>query len=224
MTNGDIKVFGRFNALDFAIVLAAAVALAGFGLAKAGHAGVNSAIQGTKRINIDIYFSGIKTLDTGLFKVGEKSSLTIRNQPVKPPMEITAVRHNQKQVAFLAPNGKDAVSMDDPANPLAHDFVVTVADDADVTEDGYVIRGNKLKVGNQVELEGFKYRAQGVVVDIFPQDERAAGSNPPSASSGLPPIVGAGSAPVPVPTSAPPAGSAKPNTKASSKTAREATR
>ena len=223
MTNGDIKVFGRFNALDFAIVLAAAVALAGFGLAKAGHAGVNSAIQGTKRINIDIYFSGFKTLDTGLFKVGEKSSLTIRNQPVKPPMDITAVRHTQKQVAFLAPNGKDAVSMDDPANPLAHDFVVTVADDADVTEDGYVVRGNKLKVGNQVELEGFKYRTQGVVVDIYPQDERPAGSAPAFGSKNA-----SSSAPEPAAT-APAAGGTAKNatggkTAAGSKPKSEATR
>lgn len=175
MSNGDIKVFGRFNALDFAIVFAAALALAGFFLAKAGHAGVNNAIEGNQKIHIDVYFMSIKTEDTDLFKVGEKSALTIRNVPVHPPMLITNVRHNAKQAAFLSPDGKRVVAMDDLANPLAHDFVVTLQEDAEVTADGYVVRGNKLKVGNQVEMEGFKYRAQGVVVDVRPADSPAPG-------------------------------------------------
>ena len=58
----------------------------------------------------------------------------------------------------------------DPAVPHAHDFIITVQDEADATKDGFVIRGNKVKIGNLVELEGFKYRAQGVVVDIKATD------------------------------------------------------
>ena len=81
-------------------------------------------------------------------------------------MTITKVEHTPKQVAFLSPDGKKAVSFADPANPIAHDFTVTVVDDSEKTDDGYVVRGNKIKVGNQIELEHFKYRVQGVVVDI----------------------------------------------------------
>jgi translation elongation factor EF-Tu-like GTPase len=81
-------------------------------------------------------------------------------------MTIKAVKHQQKQIAFLSLDGKSAVAFPDPASPIAQDFEVTVTDTADVTKDGYVVRGNKLKVGNIVELEGFKYRAQGVVSDI----------------------------------------------------------
>ncbi|HEY9714881.1 MAG TPA: DUF4330 family protein, partial [Chroococcales cyanobacterium] len=72
------------------------------------------------------------------------------------------------QVAFLSPDGKKALSFNDPANAIAHDFLVTVVDEAERTADGYVIRGNKIKLGNQIELEGFKYRVQGVVADIKP--------------------------------------------------------
>ncbi len=56
--------------------------------------------------------------------------------------------------------------MPDPANEIAHDFYVTVSGDAEETKDGFVIRGNKIKIGNQVELEGHKYRIQGMVIDI----------------------------------------------------------
>jgi hypothetical protein len=168
MGNGEYKVLGRFNAFDFACAALLVLCAIFFFLARAGHAGVNHAIKGTQKIDIDIYFAGVKTHDLNLFKVGDSAALTIRNQPVYPPMTITGSSHQPKQVAFLALDGKKAVSVDDTSAPLMHDFEVTVTDTADVTDDGYVVRGNKLKVGNQVELEGFKYRLQGVVIDINP--------------------------------------------------------
>lgn len=171
MTNGEMK-FGRLNGFDFACLVVVMLCVAGFVLAKAGHAGVNTAIRGTQKIDIDLYFVGVKTKDLDLFKVGETSALTIRNQPVYPPMKIVAARHLPKQVAFLSPDGKKALNFNDPASPLANDFEVTVTDTADVTNDGYVVRGNKLKVGNQIELEGFKYRVQGVVTDINPSKQQ----------------------------------------------------
>lgn len=156
----------RLNSFDFAALFTVFLCLLGFGLSKAGASGVNQAIKGTGKVNIEVYLTGLKTKDLDLFKVGETSAITIRNQPVQPPMTIVKVAHWQKQVAFLSPDGKKAVSFPDPANAIAHDFLVTVQDTADRTEDGYVIRGNKIKVGNQIELEAFKYRVQGVVVDL----------------------------------------------------------
>ncbi len=164
--NNEFKLFGRCNALDSCLIVIVLLSALGFGLARAGHAGVDKVIKGVQQVAIDVYITGLKTEDADLFKVGDTASITIRNQPVKPPMSITAVKHWSKQVSFLSPDGKKAVAFSDPAQPLAHDFLVTVVDQAEVTDDGYVIRGNKIKVGNQVELESFKYRAQGVVVDI----------------------------------------------------------
>ena len=168
MASGECKLFGRFNAFDCACALVLGLCALGFGLARAGHAGVNQAINKTEKIDIDLYFTGVKTKDLDLFKPGDPASLTIRNVPVQPPMTITAVQHQPKQIAFLSPDGKKALSFADPASPMANDFEVTVNDTADVTNDGYVVRGNKLKVGNTIELEGFKYRIQGVVCDINP--------------------------------------------------------
>lgn len=156
----------RLNILDCGLIVVTLLSAVGFGLAKAGHAGVDQVIQGTHKVNIEVFITGLKTKDINLFKVGDKSSITIRNQPVQPPMTIVKVVHQQKQVAFLSPDGKKAMAFPDPANSIAHDFYVTVQDEADATDDGYVIRGNKIKLGNQIELEAFKYRVQGVVVDI----------------------------------------------------------
>jgi hypothetical protein len=156
------------NGLDFALLVVILLSAVGFGMAKAGHAGVNKVIQGVSKIAIKVYLVGFKTEDLDLFKAGDKVSMTIRNQPVQPPMTVAEVKHWPKQVAFLAPDGKKAVSFPDPTQPLAHDFLVTITDQAEITAEGYVVRGNKIKVGNQIDLEGFKYRVQGVVVDLNP--------------------------------------------------------
>lgn len=166
MSNRAFKLFGRFNALDFACLLLIGFCGLGFVLAREGHAGVNQQIKGTKKVDIDVYFVGVKTKDLNLFKVGDTTALTIRNVPVNPPMVITAVKRTPKMASFLSPDGKKAVAFPDPSAPIASDFEVTVNATADITNDGYVVSGNKLKVGNSVELESFKYRVQGVVADI----------------------------------------------------------
>lgn len=168
MTTQAGKTRKTLNGLDFALIVVVLLSAAGFGMAKAGHAGVNKVIQGVSKIAIKVYLVGFKTEDLNLFKTGDKVSMTIRNQPVQPPMTIFEVKHWPKQVAFLAADGKKAISLPDPTQPLAHDFLVTITDEAEITAEGYVLRGNKIKVGNQIDLEGFKYRVQGVVVDLNP--------------------------------------------------------
>ncbi len=156
------------NALDSAVLIVILLSTIGFSLARAGHAGVNKTIQSVTRIAIKVLFVGLKTEDTNLFKVGDKAAITIRNQPVQPPLTISAVQQCPKQVAFLSPDGKKAVAFPDPSQPLAHDFLVTLTDEAELTADSYVLRGNKIKVGNLIDIEGFKYRVQGVVVNLSP--------------------------------------------------------
>jgi hypothetical protein len=156
------------NKLDFALALVILVCVLGFSLASAGHAGVDKVIEGHNKVAIDVCIAGLKTEDLDIFKVGDKSAITIRNQPVQPPMTVSKVEHVPKQMAFLSPDGKKVLSFADPTSPISHDFLVTVVDEAERTADGYVIRGNKIKLGNLIELEGFKYRVQGVVVDIKP--------------------------------------------------------
>lgn len=153
----------RLNILDYGLVVVTLLSAAGFGLAKAGHAGVNQVIKGTHKVNIEVFITGLKTKDINLFKVGDKSSITIRNQPVQPPMTIVKVDHQQKQVAFLSPDGKKAMAFPDPANSIAHDFYVTVQDEADATDDGYVIRGNKINVAIESSLRPSNIECKGLL-------------------------------------------------------------
>jgi hypothetical protein len=159
----------QLNPLDASIILLIVVSILGFGLAKAGHAGVNKVLKGETRLSIDVYIANLRSTDNNLFKVGDKAALTIRNQPVYPPFVITAVKQRPRLTPFLAPNGSKVVTFTDPSQPYSSDYIVTITDQAEVTTEGYVVKGNKIKVGNSIELEGFKYRVSGIVLDLHSQ-------------------------------------------------------
>ncbi len=162
-----MKVLGRFNPLDFSCVVVLLLMMLGFFLAKADCAGVDQAIVGKPAVTIEIYLAGLKTKNPDMFKPGELTSLTIRNQPVEPPLKISAVKHWPKQASFVSPKDGTVFAAPDPSQTLAHDFVITLGvDKSEQSKDGYVVCGQKIKIGNQVELESFNYRVQGVVVDI----------------------------------------------------------
>jgi hypothetical protein len=162
----------RLNPYDAGVIVVIMLGILGFRLAKSSHAGVNSAITESGSLSIDVAFTGVKTLDTEMFKVGSPVSITIRNVPTQPPMHITKVLHTPKQVTFLAPDGKKAIAFPDPANPNAHDFLVTVQEDqAEKTNDGWVIHGVKIKIGNPIDLEAAKYRVSGVIANVHKTTE-----------------------------------------------------
>ncbi len=161
----------RINLLDFSLLVILLVSGAGYCLAQKGYAGVDKVITGKAKINMQVFLSGFKTTNPDIFKVGEPIFLTIRNSPVDSPMTIVDVKHTPKQVSFLAPDGKKALSFTDPSQPLAHDYVITIRDQAERTLDGYVLKGNKIKIGSTVELESFSYRVQGVLVGLSEQPQ-----------------------------------------------------
>lgn len=159
----------RFNLVDSALLVVILFSGAGYCLAQKGYAGVDKVITGKAKVNMQVFLSGFKTVNPDIFKEGDPTFLTIRNNPVEGAMTITAVKHWPKQVSFISPDGKKAVAFADPSQPLAHDYVVTISEEAERTKDGYVLKGNKIKVGNTVELESMTYRVQGVVVGLTEQ-------------------------------------------------------
>ncbi len=158
--------FKKINVVDLVMLLTVFISAFGFFLARSSHAGVDKVITDRPKVAMDVLIVGLKTLDCDIFKVGDKANLTIRNQPIEPALTIDQVKTWPRLITFLGKDGKTPIAVPDIANAYAHDFLITLLDNAETTKDGYVICGNKLKIGNQVELESFKYRVQGVVVNI----------------------------------------------------------
>ena len=43
---------------------------------------------------------------------------------------------------------------------------MTLREKAQLTDDAIVLGGNKIKVGVPIDIEGFKYRLRGSIVDV----------------------------------------------------------
>lgn len=157
------------NLLDILLLITIIFSITGFILARAEKTSLNKVIEGKEDIGIEILIPDVFAPEEGktkiIFKVGEKSAITIRNRPYTK-LTIIKAEPKPKYVIVQDLSGSYRTAYD-PSRTNVKDFVVTLKDTALKTKDGYVIGGNKIKIGNQVELEGFDYRLKGKVVNIF---------------------------------------------------------
>ena len=162
MIDAQGKLFGRVNVLDLLLLVVVFVSALGVGLARTGNAGVNQVLKGEGTAEVDLFFRG-SIADPSMFKVGDKTFITIRNQP-HASLKIVGVKVTPKMISMPAPGGVKAYP--DPSEPFGKDVVLTVREKAQLTEDAVILGGQKIKVGTPIEVEGFKYRLRGSIVDV----------------------------------------------------------
>jgi len=163
----------KINLLDLFILLCIFFSITGYILARAEKTSLNKVIEGKEKIGIEVYIPDVHQSDPKyakeLFKTGDKSAITIRNRPYT---QLEIIKTETKQKTALLPNLSGSFKViDDPTKNHIKDYYVTLADTALKTKDGFVIGGNKIKIGNPVELEGFNYRLNGKVIDIYSIEE-----------------------------------------------------
>ncbi len=169
MIDTEGRLFGRINLLDLGLVVVLALAILGFGMAKAGRAGLNAKIKGKTSVEVDCFIRGSIADPDALFKTGGKTFITLRNVPYSA-VEVVAVRSNKRTITVPTPDGKAVVAVPDPSEPFARDILLTIREQGAVTDDGVVFGDSKIKVGTPIELEGFKYRLKGSIVDVRTPD------------------------------------------------------
>ena len=162
------KLFGYINIIDLTIISIILLAIAGLVLVKSGRFSTSAnVIKKEAMIEFDVVVRGLKqSTAENLLKPKEKTFITIRNVPYTA-LEI--VKASVESWKTVMPNPKDpskAIAVNDPAEPYTYNYLVTLKDKAQVTDDGPVIGGNKIKIGLNVTLEGFKYRLNGFVSDV----------------------------------------------------------
>src|SRR5574344_799980 len=124
-------------------------------------------IEKASKIEFQVMMRGV-TISNGInpFNIGSETFITIRNVPYTK-LKIKNVLSDSKKILLPNPTGKEKfVIANDPAYPLLFDIIVTLEDNADITEDGAVVGGNKIKMGVPIVLEGFDYKFQGVVSSV----------------------------------------------------------
>lgn len=159
------KLFGLVNVLDALIVTTVVAGFIGVVAVKSGYSSVGRIAQRQGPAEIDLMIrASIK--DLSMFKAGEKTFITIRNQPYDK-VEIAAVAAKRQEIAVPINDGKDFRITTDPTAPYASEVILTLRDPNGMeTEDGIVWGGQKLKLGVPIEVEGYKYRLKGSVLDV----------------------------------------------------------
>lgn len=159
------KLLGKINVLDFISGGVIVLAVLGFFMVQSGyHVTSGEVIEGESDVEITVQVSDLKTLDPNLFKPGEQTAITIRNQP-RGTVEVVSAQSQPVQVTALNSQGQPT-GVKDYSEPNGYDLFIKLKDHAMVTRDGYVANGVKIKIGLPIELEGFKYRVYGRITDV----------------------------------------------------------
>jgi hypothetical protein len=159
------RLLGKINLIDFAGILTVLLIVAGTLLVQSGmYKTSGQIIQGEEDIDYTVSLRGVQTLSPNLFSPGKLLSITIRNQP-RGNVKILKVTQGRTQEFIPLPNGTARI-MDHPVETNAYNYLVTLHDHALKTPDGYVTEGVKVKIGLQIEVEGFNYRLHGQIVDV----------------------------------------------------------
>ncbi len=162
------KFLGKFNLIDFLIIGIVVIVLAGVVFVKNGlFRPLDKASKGVKPVTFTIVTRAYDvTGDKKLLKKGDKTFITIRNVPYTK-LEVEDVRVEQvKEMFFNEDRPEVPYVIENVAYPNRVQYVVTLKDNAHITEDGAVIGGNKIKIGLPVDIEGVDYRLTGAVSSI----------------------------------------------------------
>ncbi len=153
----------KFDYIIITIVLILAVSLAAIFSLK--HKIAKTPVISENTVVFQVFFRGITiSSENSIFKPLDESFITIRNVPHKK-VTILGVQQMPRLTTITDANGKEKIIKDISA-PYMYDSLITLCDDAKVTEDGVVVGGNKLKIGLPIVLEGKDYRLNGTLSNL----------------------------------------------------------
>ncbi len=169
----DGKIFGKYNVIDFTIFAVIVIIVVGFLFVKFGiHKPVAKISKGAKPVEFTITTRAYDiTSKEEIFEAGDTTFITIRNVPYTK-LEIKEVKkEHMREMFFNYDRPEVPYLINNVAYPNRYVYTVTLKDKAQITSDGAVVGGNKIKIGLPVDLEGFNYRFSGTVSDVKVIDE-----------------------------------------------------
>ena len=140
------------------------VAFVGLMTAKNMRQTASKQIEATSNIQFDVFLRSVTmTSDECPIKEGDKTFISIRNVPYSD-LEVVSVKFAPKKAMVSIKKG--VVAVVDEGQDNMFDIVVRVKDVAQITKDGAVVGGNKIKMGLPITLEGKLYKFTGSVSDV----------------------------------------------------------
>lgn len=155
------RLFGKVSLLDIGAGLIILMVLVGIFIFPGTGGSVAQVGGNTKPVEVDVMVRGLTVSDPeGLFQTlqnSESTNVIIRNQP-HGEVRIKEVKKLPRSQAVPQPDGT-VKSLPDPRPELDYtiDMLITLADEALITDNGPVVGNSPVKIGTQIQIEGDLY-------------------------------------------------------------------
>jgi Domain of unknown function (DUF4330) len=164
------RLFGKISLLDIGATLIILMVVAGIFLFPGTSGSLAQIGANTKPIDIDLIVRGLTVENPEAFIVDlqkqNKMKIVIRNQP-HGEVTIKSVTSFDRTIAVPQPDGTvKALTDPRPEAKYTADMVITVSDNAQITDDGPVLSSSKVKIGTPIEVEGKTYRFNTSVIGV----------------------------------------------------------
>lgn len=162
------RLFGKINILDLGAGLVILLVIFGIFFFPGGSIAQIGAT--TKPVEVDLFVQGVKVRDPQeLFNKdlvkGGKTNVIIRKQP-HGAIAIKSVQQLPRTIIVTQPDGSVKEIVDPKRINFSRDMLMTLEGKAQITDDGPVMGPSKIKIGDDMELEGFNYHFTGTVIDV----------------------------------------------------------
>ncbi|AKV70702.1 hypothetical protein VL20_5913 [Microcystis panniformis FACHB-1757] len=163
------RLFGKFSLLDIGAALVILLTIIGIFVVP-GTSGKSTIAKVTKEpIEVDVIVRGLSVLNPNAlinqFNTEKKTNIVIRNQPAGQ-VDIKNVKPLSRNVLVPQPDGSVKVLPDPRTENYSQDMIMTLSGQAEVTDTGAVVGGQKVKIGTLIELEGDNYNFNTSVIDV----------------------------------------------------------
>lgn len=163
------RLFGKLSILDVGAAIVILLVVVGIFFFPGTSGSVAQLGVVTKPVEVDVVVRGlsirnpqdlIKDLQTK-----KKTNIIIRNQPYGQ-VGIKEVKEIPRTVIVPQPDGSVKALLDPRKDIFSADMIITLAGNAQITDNGPVLGNNKIKIGTPIELEGFDYNFNSSVIDV----------------------------------------------------------
>lgn len=163
------RLFGKISILDLGAALIMVLVLLGIFVFPSTSVTQTIAQTVTKPIEVDLLVRGLSVKDADSlyeeFKA-EKTNIIIRNNPAGQA-DITNVQELPRNILVTQPDGTVKILPDPrPETDLVRDMIITLGGQAQVSDSGMVLGGQKVKIGTPIELEGTEYNFNTSVIEV----------------------------------------------------------
>lgn len=167
------RLFGKFNILDLGAIAVILLVIIGIFIVPGSSGSVAQVTGGGNRVEkvqVSMIVRGLNTRDSDetIAELNDdvEVNVIVRNEPAGK-LKIESVQELPNYVAATQPDGSVIAQLDPrPIVKNALDMILTMTGNGQLTNDGYVIANQKVKIGTVLELDNPRYNFRGTVIEV----------------------------------------------------------